>query len=62
MLSRRFDRAGPIRTPFLSAMAMMGPRTVSAAATRKSSMLLRNMVRKGKTDAHASIDVLSSTC
>jgi serine/threonine-protein kinase HipA len=41
MLSRRFDRDGGIRIPFLSAMAMMG-----AAAIRRSSMPLDNMATR----------------
>lgn len=61
MLSRRFDRHGAIRVPFLSAMAMMGASDESVAAIRKSSMHLSNMARRERRTRMLCIDASSST-
>ena len=53
MLSRRFDRAGPIRIPFLSAMAMMGARDGQRGSYPEIVDALAQHGAQGKADAHA---------
>ena len=62
MLSRRFDRSGAIRIPFLSAMAMMGAKDGERGSDPGSSTLLRNMARRGRPTLMPFIGALSSTC
>ena len=53
MLSRRFDRQGAIRIPFLSAMAMMGARDGERGSYPEIVDVLAEHGARGKTDAHA---------
>jgi serine/threonine-protein kinase HipA len=53
MLSRRFDRSGAIRTPFLSAMAMMGAKEGERGSYPEIVDALAQHGAQGKTDAHA---------
>jgi len=53
MLSRRFDRNGPIRIPFLSAMAMMNAKDGDRASYPEIVDALVQHGAQGKTDAHA---------
>ena len=53
MLSRRFDRRGAIRIPFLSAMAMMGARDGERGSYPEIVDVLAEHGARGKTDAHA---------
>ena len=53
MLSRRFDRSGEIRIPFLSAMAMMGARDGERGSYPEIVDTLSHYGAQGKTDAHA---------
>ena len=53
MLSRRFDRDGAIRIPFLSAMAMMGARDGERGSYPEIVDALAQHGAQGKTDAHA---------
>jgi serine/threonine-protein kinase HipA len=53
MLSRRFDRHGAIRVPFLSAMAMMGAKDGDRGSYPEIVDALAQHGAKGKTDAHA---------
>ena len=53
MLSRRFDRRGAIRIPFLSAMAMMGARDGERGSYPEIVDALAEHGARGKTDAHA---------
>jgi serine/threonine-protein kinase HipA len=53
MLSRRFDRDGPVRIPFLSAMAMMGAKDGDRGSYPEIVDALARHGAKGKTDAHA---------
>ena len=53
MLSRRFDRQGAIRIPFLSAMAMMGARDGERGSYPEIVDVLAEHGAQGKTDAHA---------
>ncbi|MXZ81906.1 MAG: HipA domain-containing protein [Gammaproteobacteria bacterium] len=53
MLSRRFDRQGAIRIPFLSAMAMMGARDGERGSYPEIVDALAEHGAQGKTDAHA---------
>ncbi|MYH89797.1 MAG: HipA domain-containing protein [Gammaproteobacteria bacterium] len=53
MLSRRFDRRGAIRIPFLSAMAMMGVRDGERGSYPEIVDALAAHGARGKTDAHA---------
>jgi len=53
MLSRRFDRQGAFRIPFLSAMAMMGARDGERGSYPEIVDALVEHGAKGKTDAHA---------
>tara|TARA_R110000744_G_scaffold77899_4_gene153633 strand:- start:13272 stop:14519 length:1248 start_codon:yes stop_codon:yes gene_type:complete len=53
MLSRRFDRAGATRIPFLSAMAMMGARDGERGSYPEMVDTLAQYGAQGKTDAHA---------
>ena len=53
MLSRRFDRDGAIRIPFLSAMAMMGARDGERGSYPEIVDALARHGAQGKTDAHA---------
>ena len=53
MLSRRFDRQGAIRIPFLSAMAMMGARDGERGSYPEIVDALAEHGARGKTDAHA---------
>ena len=53
MLSRRFDRRGAIRIPFLSAMAMMGARDGERGSYPEIVDVLVEHGARGKTDAHA---------
>ncbi len=52
MLSRRFDRKGSIRIPFLSAMAMMGVRDGERGSYPEMVDVVAQHGAKGKTDAH----------
>ena len=53
MLSRRFDRHGAIRIPFLSAMAMMGARNGERGSYPEIVDALAEHGARGKSDAHA---------
>jgi serine/threonine-protein kinase HipA len=53
MLSRRFDRAGPIRAPFLSAMAILGAKAGERGSYPEIVDALTQYGAQGKTDAHA---------
>lgn len=53
MLSRRFDRDGTMRIPFLSAMAMMGARDGERGSYPEIVDALAEHGAQGKTDAHA---------
>lgn len=53
MLSRRFDRHGASRLPFLSAMAMMGARDGERGSYPDLVDVLAEYGAQGKTDAHA---------
>lgn len=53
MLSRRFDRDGKIRIPFLSAMAMMGAKDGERGSYPEMVDALAEHGAQGKTDAHA---------
>ncbi|MDE0343126.1 MAG: HipA domain-containing protein [Deltaproteobacteria bacterium] len=53
MLSRRFDRQGTIRIPFLSAMAMMGAKDGERRSYPEIVDALAEHGAQGKTDAHA---------
>ena len=53
MLSRRFDRQGPVRIPFLSAMAMMGAKDGQRGSYPEIVDVLAEHGAQGKTDAHA---------
>ncbi len=53
MLSRRFDRRGAIRIPFLSAMAMMGARDGERGSYPEIVDVLAEHGARGKTDACA---------
>ncbi|MGY2804173.1 serine/threonine-protein kinase HipA [Bradyrhizobium sp. USDA 4506] len=53
LLSRRFDRDGTTRVPFLSAMAMMGARDGERGSYPEIVDALAQHGARGKTDAHA---------
>lgn len=53
LLSRRFDRAGAIRIPFLSAMAMMSARDGERGSYPEIVDALAQHGAQGKADAHA---------
>ncbi len=53
LLSRRFDRAGATRIPFLSAMAMMGARDGERGSYPEIVDALAQYGSQGKTDAQA---------
>jgi serine/threonine-protein kinase HipA len=53
MLSRRFDRDGAIRIPFLSAMAMMGAKDGERGSYPEMVDTLTEHGAQGKNDAHA---------
>ncbi len=53
MLSRRFDRDGAIRIPFLSAMAMMGAKDGDRGSYPEMVDALARHGAQGKPDAHA---------
>jgi len=53
MLSRRFDRNGTVRIPFLSAIAMMGGRDGERGSYPEIVDALAQHGAQGKTDAHA---------
>lgn len=53
LLSRRFDRKGTIRRPFLSAMAMMGARDGERGSYPEMVDALAEHGAQGKADAHA---------
>jgi serine/threonine-protein kinase HipA len=53
LLSRRFDRAGDIRLPFLSAMAMLGARDGEHGSYPEIVDALSQHGARGKTDAQA---------
>ena len=53
MLSRRFDRQGAVRIPFLSAMAMMGAKDGERGSYPEIVDVLAEHGAPGKTDAHA---------
>ncbi|MGD9657187.1 MAG: type II toxin-antitoxin system HipA family toxin [Methylocystis sp.] len=53
MLSRRFDRHGAIRLPFLSAMAMMGAKDGERGSYPEIVDALAQHGAQGKADAHA---------
>jgi serine/threonine-protein kinase HipA len=53
MLSRRFDRDGAIRIPFLSAMAMLGAKDGERGSYPEIVDALAQHGAQGKTDAHS---------
>ncbi|TIT85128.1 MAG: HipA domain-containing protein, partial [Mesorhizobium sp.] len=53
MLSRRFDRDGGVRIPFLSAMAMMGVKDGEHGSYPEMVDALAQHGAQGKSDAHA---------
>ncbi|WP_119310129.1 type II toxin-antitoxin system HipA family toxin [Cohaesibacter haloalkalitolerans] len=53
MLSRRFDRNGAVRIPFLSAMAMMGAKDGERSSYPEIVDVLAEHGAQGKTDAQA---------
>ncbi|MGH9808508.1 MAG: type II toxin-antitoxin system HipA family toxin, partial [Terriglobia bacterium] len=53
MLSRRFDRSGATRIPFLSAMAMMGAKDGERGSYPEIVDALAQHGAQGKTDVHA---------
>ena len=53
MLSRRFDRDGAVRIPFLSAMAMMGAKDGERGSYPEIVDALAEHGAQGRTDAHA---------
>ncbi len=53
MLSRRFDRDGTARIPFLSAMAMIGANDGERGSYPEMVDALAEQGAQGKTDAHA---------
>lgn len=53
MLSRRFDRNGTIRIPFLSAMAMLGAKDGEIGSYPEMVDAIAQHGAQGKTDAHA---------
>ncbi|MFT4275710.1 MAG: HipA domain-containing protein [Rhodopseudomonas sp.] len=53
LLSRRFDRDGAIRIPFLSAMAMLGAKDGERGSYPEIVDALARHSAQGKTDAHA---------
>ena len=53
MLSRRFDRDGTVRIPFLSAMAMMGAKDGERGNYPEIVDALAEHDAQGKNDAHA---------
>lgn len=53
LLSRRFDRAGAVRIPFLSAMAMMGAKDGERGSYPEIVDALSRHSAQGKMDAHA---------
>ena len=53
MLSRRFDRDGTVRIPFLSAMAMMGAKDGERGSYPEIVDALAEHGAQGKTDTHA---------
>ncbi|MBO9501596.1 HipA domain-containing protein [Brevundimonas sp. A19_0] len=53
LLSRRFDRDGAVRIPFLSAMAMMGARDGERGSYPEVVDVLTRHGAQAKTDAHA---------
>lgn len=53
LLSRRFDRAGTLRIPFLSAMAMMGARDGERGSYPEMVDALTRHGAQAKADAHA---------
>ena len=53
LLSRRFDRRGAIRIPFLSAMAMVGAKDGERGSYPEIVDVLAEHGARGKTDAHA---------
>ncbi|MDX8448208.1 type II toxin-antitoxin system HipA family toxin [Mesorhizobium captivum] len=53
MLSRRFDRDGGVRIPFLSAMAMMGVKDSEHGSYPEMVDALAQHGAQGKSDAHA---------
>jgi len=53
LLSRRFDRAGAVRIPFLSAMAMMAAKDGERGSYPEIVDALAQHGAQGKTDAHA---------
>jgi len=53
LLSRRFDRNGPLRLPFLSAMAMVGAKDGEHGSYPEIVDALSRHGAQGKTDAHA---------
>ena len=53
MLSRRFDRQGTVRIPFLSAMAMMGAKDGERGSYPEIVDVLAEHGAQGRTDAHA---------
>lgn len=61
LLSRRFDRAGAVRIPFLSAMAMMAAKDGERGSYPETVDALAQHGAQGKTDAHALYRVSSST-
>jgi serine/threonine-protein kinase HipA len=62
MLSRRFDRDGAIRLPFLSAMAMMGAKDGERGSYPEIVMLLLNTGLRGRRTPMPSIGVSPSMC
>lgn len=62
LLSRRFDRDGANRIPFLSAMAMMGARDGERGSYPEIVDALAEHGARGRTDAHALYRRVVSAC
>ncbi|MBM0105805.1 HipA domain-containing protein [Steroidobacter sp. S1-65] len=61
MLSRRFDRRGMLRIPFLSTMALMGASDGERGSYPEIVDALANMARRGERTLMLYIDASSST-
>lgn len=59
LLSRRFERAGATRNPFLSAMAMMGVRDGECGSYQEIVDAVAQHGAQAKTDAH---DLIAGSC
>ena len=62
LLSRRFDRSGAMRIPFLSAMAMIGARDGSEAAHPELVDALADMALRERQTRRHYTGVSFSTC